>query len=194
MFSLHWGDAMAIDLAAMSPPANKVIANLPYGIAAGALLRTVEELPLVTRWVTMVQREVGERLAAGAGSKAYGATSVLAQLAGDVRVARAVSRTVFQPVPNVDSVLVVMEIAAVRRRRRRCAGLLHGAFAHRRKALARSLTLALGGGGVDLGIAAPSREAIRGALVDMGKVADARAESLSSDEFRELAARLGVAE
>ena len=191
--SLHWGDAMAIDLAAMSPPANKVIANLPYGIAAGALLRTVEELPLVTRWVTMVQREVGERLAAGAGSKAYGATSVLAQLAGDVRVARAVSRTVFQPVPNVDSVLVVMDrrgpapSAALR-------GLVHGAFAHRRKALARSLTLALGGGGVDLGIAAPSREAIRGALVDMGKVADARAESLSSDEFRELAARLGVAE
>ncbi len=189
--SLHWGDAMALDLAALAPPANKVVANLPYGIAAGALLRTVEELPGVTRWVTMVQREVGQRLAAAPGSGTYGATSVLAQLAGDVRVARAVSRHVFQPVPNVDSALVVME----RRGPAPSVGLralVHGAFAHRRKALARSLTLATGGGGVDLGVTAPTREAIRTALVAMGRPADARAETLSPEAFRELAERLGI--
>jgi len=189
--SLHWGDAMALDLAALDPPPNKVVANLPYGIAAGVLLRTIEDLPGVTRWVTMVQREVGERLAAGPGSGTYGATSVLAQLAGAVRVARAVSRTVFQPVPNVDSVLVVVQRAgpapspAMR-------ALVHGAFAHRRKALARSLTLATGGGGVDLGVAAPSRDAIREALVAMGRPADARAETLSPEAFRELGRRLGI--
>ncbi len=189
--SVHWGDAMALDLAALVPAPTKVVANLPYGIAAGVLLRTVEELPEVTRWVTMVQREVGERLASAPGSGVYGATSVLAQLAGDVRVARAVSRTVFQPVPNVDSALVVMD----RRGPPPPAGLralVHGAFAHRRKALARSLTLATGAGGVDLGVAAPSREAVRQALVEIGKPADARAETLSPEAFRELARRLGI--
>ncbi len=189
--SLHWGDAMALDLAELEPTPNKVVANLPYGIAAGALLRTVEELPGVTRWVTMVQREVGERLASAPGSGVYGATSVLAQLAGDVRVARTVSRTVFQPVPNVDSVLVVM----VRRGpapSRALRALVHGAFAHRRKALARSLTLATGSGAVDLGGAPPTREAIRAALVSMERTADARAETLSPEDFRVLARRLGI--
>ena len=106
--TLHWGDALAVDLAGMRPAPTKVVANLPYGVAASALLRTIEELPTVTRWVAMVQREVGERLAAGrgrAGQRAYGVPSVLAQLACRVRVARAVPRTVFHPVPNVDSVL-----------------------------------------------------------------------------------------
>ena len=58
----------------------KVIANLPYGVAATVILDTVVDLPTVTRWVAMVQREVGERLAAAPGTPAYGAPSVLAQL------------------------------------------------------------------------------------------------------------------
>ena len=61
--------------------------------------------PEVTLWLAMVQREVGERLAAAPGRKAYGATSVLAQLACDVRVLRRVPRTVFHPEPNVESAL-----------------------------------------------------------------------------------------
>ncbi len=84
------------------------MANLPYGIAAGVLLRTVAELPGVSSWVAMVQREVGERLAAAPGSGAYGTPSVLAQLECEVEVLRAIPRTVFFPVPNVDSVLVGM--------------------------------------------------------------------------------------
>jgi len=56
----------------------------------------------VQRWVVMVQREVGERLAATPGSGAYGVPSVIAQLACEVRVLRAIPRTVFHPAPNVD--------------------------------------------------------------------------------------------
>ncbi|HXQ00089.1 MAG TPA: 16S rRNA (adenine(1518)-N(6)/adenine(1519)-N(6))-dimethyltransferase RsmA [Solirubrobacteraceae bacterium] len=175
--SLWWGDAMRMDFAAMHPVPGKLIANLPYGIAAGVLLRTLEELPDVSLLVAMVQREVGERLAAAPGSGAYGISSVLAQLAGEVRVARAIPRTVFRPVPNVDSVLVRIVRTgfagspAVR-------ALVAGAFAHRRKALARSLALS----GTHC-----SREQIREALLAIGHPADERAERLAPSEFVELA-------
>ena len=66
------------------PRPGKVVANLPYGVAAGALLRTIAELPSVALWVAMIQREVGERLAASPGTGAYGTPSVLAQLACEV--------------------------------------------------------------------------------------------------------------
>jgi 16S rRNA (adenine1518-N6/adenine1519-N6)-dimethyltransferase len=180
--TLHMTDALEVDLAALDPAPSKVVANLPYAIAATVILRTVEELPGVCSWVVMVQREVGDRLAAAPATPAYGATSVLAQLACDVKVLRPVARTVFRPVPNVDSVLVGL---------RRHGGsvdsgvreLVHQAFAHRRKALAGSLALAAG--------ADPDvRERARAALVEMGHPADERAERLSPGEFRELAARL----
>ncbi|MGA8365046.1 MAG: 16S rRNA (adenine(1518)-N(6)/adenine(1519)-N(6))-dimethyltransferase RsmA, partial [Solirubrobacteraceae bacterium] len=106
--SVHWGDAMRIDLMALRPAPGKVVANLPYGIAAGVLLRTIEELPGVELWVAMAQREVGERLAATPGARDYGISSVIAQLACEVRVLRAIPRAVFYPEPNVDSVLVGM--------------------------------------------------------------------------------------
>jgi 16S rRNA (adenine1518-N6/adenine1519-N6)-dimethyltransferase len=176
--TLHVGDALALDLPALKPAPTKVVANLPYGVAATVLLKTVEELPGVTTWVAMVQREVGERLAAKPGTAAYGAPSVLAQLSCEVRVVRRVARTVFHPVPNVDSVLVAMRRIGppagpeVRR-------LVHEGFAHRRKALAGSLALAAG--------AAPGvRERAREALVELGHPADVRAERLSADEFRAL--------
>ena len=65
--TLHVADALDLDLGALAPAPTKVVANLPYGIAASAILRTIEELDGVTRWVAMVQREVGERFAAAAG-------------------------------------------------------------------------------------------------------------------------------
>ncbi len=187
--TLHWGDAMKLDLAGLSPAPGKLVANLPYGIGASILLRTVEELPSMGRWVAMVQREVGERLAAGPGSPAYGLPSVLAQLACEVRVLRAVPRGVFHPVPNVDSVLVGMS------RRSGEAGqgaadapvraLAAGAFAHRRKTLAGSLAIAGGAPG-------RSREQVRQALGELGLREDVRAERLSPQDFRALAARLGL--
>ena len=119
--TLHWGDALKLDLGALVPAPRAIVANLPYGVAATLVIRTIDELRSVDRWTVMVQREVGERLAAAPGSSAYGAPSVLAQLACDVRVARAVPRSVFNPVPNVDSVLVTLRRVPAGRRAARPA-------------------------------------------------------------------------
>jgi 16S rRNA (adenine1518-N6/adenine1519-N6)-dimethyltransferase len=188
--SVHWGDAMRIELATLDPAPTKVIANLPYGIAAGVLLRTVAELPTIESWVGMAQREVGERLAAGPGSGAYGTPSVLAQLECEVEVLRAIPRSVFLPVPNVDSVLVGMRRlppseAGAERMTTSAAlrGLVSGGFAHRRKTLAGSLGLSGGAPG-------RSREQIRSALQQLGHPPDARAERLSPADFRALAGLL----
>jgi 16S rRNA (adenine1518-N6/adenine1519-N6)-dimethyltransferase len=180
---VRFDDALSVDLAALSPAPGKVVANLPYGVAATVVLRTIDELPTVSEWVVMVQREVGERFAAAPGTGAYGVPSVLAQLACEVKVLRPVSRNVFRPVPNVDSVL----LGLVRRgpaSAPRLRTLVHGAFAHRRKTLAGSLTLA---SGLDRG----ERERVRAALVELGHVPDERAERLAPEEFGELARRLG---
>ena len=180
--TLHLADALALDLAALDPRPTKVVANLPYGVATTVLLKSVEELPEATLWVAMVQREVAERLAAPPGSKTYGATSAIAQLSCDVRVERRVPRTVFHPVPNVDSSLVVL--------RRRAAppseavvAVVHAAFAHRRKALGGSLSLAAGG-------SAELRDRARAALESLGQPPDARAERLAPSELAALAEML----
>jgi 16S rRNA (adenine1518-N6/adenine1519-N6)-dimethyltransferase len=180
--TLHLADALRLDLAALDPVPTKVVANLPYSIAATFILRTIEELPAVTEWLVMVQREVGERLAAAPGTSAYGAPSVLAQSGCDVKVVRAIPRTVFRPAPRVDSVLV--------RLRRRGPGadprlrkLINDAFAHRRKTLAGSLALAPGW-------SADVRERAVAALEALGHRRDIRAERLSPDDFRDLLARL----
>ncbi|HVS28976.1 MAG TPA: 16S rRNA (adenine(1518)-N(6)/adenine(1519)-N(6))-dimethyltransferase RsmA [Solirubrobacteraceae bacterium] len=180
---LHLADAMELELARLRPAPTKVVANLPYGIAATSLLRTIEQLDQVSLWVAMVQREVGERLAAEPGSSAYGISSVLAQAACEVRLLRRIARTVFYPTPNVDSVLVRMSRfgppadPAVRE-------LVRDAFAHRRKPLAGSLALARR---ADEGL----RERARAALEAIGAPADVRAERLSAKQFvaleRELA-------
>jgi 16S rRNA (adenine1518-N6/adenine1519-N6)-dimethyltransferase len=181
--SLHLADAVKLDLGALAPPATKVVANLPYGVAATVVLKSIAELPEATLWVAMVQREVGERLAAAQGGKSYGATSVLAQLACEVRLLRRVPRTVFHPEPNVDSALMLL-------RRRAPApspeltALVHAGFAHRRKALAGSLALTPGAG-EDL------RAAVRNALETLGLPPDARAERLSPEDWSRLGAALG---
>jgi 16S rRNA (adenine1518-N6/adenine1519-N6)-dimethyltransferase len=182
--TLWMADALDLDLAGLDPSPTAVVANLPYSIAATVILRTIEALASVRSWVVMVQREVGERLAASVGDPAYGVPSVLAQLACEVRVLRPVSRTVFRPVPRVDSVLVgltrVRDAPDARVR-----ALVHDAFAHRRKALAGSLALAPG--------ALPGvRERARAALVSLGHPPDERAERLSPEEFRELATRVAA--
>jgi 16S rRNA (adenine1518-N6/adenine1519-N6)-dimethyltransferase len=176
--TLHVADAMRMNLGALHPAPTKVVANLPYGIAAGAILRTIEELPEVRLWVGMIQKEVGERFAAAPGSDAYGVPSVLAQLACEVRVLRPVSRNVFAPVPNVDSVLVgLRRVAPAPEPALR--DLVAASFAHRRKALPRSLALAPG--------APPGiRERARAALEALGHPPDVRAERLSPQEFRTL--------
>lgn len=176
-----WGDAMKLDLSELDPPPSKLVANLPYSVAAGVILRVIEELPSVGSMLVMVQREVGERFAAAPGGKDYGIPSVLAQIAGEVKVVRRIPRTVFRPAPNVDSVL--LRIVRSARAGPAVKKLVGAAFAHRRKALARSLALA----GVG-----PGREKTRAALAGLGHPEDVRAERLAPAEFVALAEALGL--
>ena len=172
---IHFADALELDYAQLDPVPTKVVANLPYGIAATVVLKSLEELPDATLWVAMVQREVGERLAATPGTKTYGATSVIAQLSCEVRVVRRVPPTVFHPAPNVESAIV-----ALRRHSpppaREVIDLVHAGFAHRRKALPRALSLAPR--------AAPGvRDRARAALEAIDHPADERAERLAPAEW-----------
>jgi 16S rRNA (adenine1518-N6/adenine1519-N6)-dimethyltransferase len=181
--TLHLADAVELDLGKLDPPPDKVVANLPYGVAATVLLKSIAELPDARLWVAMVQREVGERLAAGPGSKLYGVTSVLAQLACEVRVLRRVPKTVFHPEPNVESVLVRL-VRLSSAPARDVTALVHAGFAHRRKALAGSLALTPG---------APDdlRDATRAALTAIDQPADARAERLAPEDWPRLADVIG---
>jgi 16S rRNA (adenine1518-N6/adenine1519-N6)-dimethyltransferase len=180
---LHFADALPLDYATLDPLPTKVVANLPYGIAATVVLKSVEELPDAQLWIAMVQREVGERLAASPGTKTYGATSVIAQLSCDVKVVRRVPPTVFHPAPKVESAIV-----SLRRHSpppsREVIDLVHAGFAHRRKALPRALSMAPR---AQPGI----RDRAREALERMGHPPDARAERLRPAEWTRLAEELG---
>ena len=176
---LVWGDAMHVDLAGLDPAPTRVVANLPYSIATPVIIRTLAELSTVESWTVMVQREIGDRLRAAPGSKAYGSPSVVVQLCCRVEMLRTVDPAVFRPRPRVGSALLRLERTApwpgdhVER-------VVRGAFAHRRKALARSLSLA--------GVV--SRERAREALATLGLRDDARAESLEPAQFAALAEEL----
>jgi 16S rRNA (adenine1518-N6/adenine1519-N6)-dimethyltransferase len=178
--TLHWGDAMKMDLAAFDPAPTVMVANLPYSVATPVILRTEEALPALRRWTVMVQREIADRLRAEPGSRTYGApTAVLGQSAR-VSMLRPVDAAVFRPRPRVASAVLRIDRtgppadAATR-------ALIRDAFAHRRKSLARSLE-----------IARPGRlRAAREALEELGLPADSRAERLSPAEFSELARRIG---
>ncbi len=180
--TLHFGDAMRLDLAAFLPPADRMVANLPYSIATPLLLRTISELEGLRAWTVMVQREIADRLRAAPGSRVYGGPSVLVQLACDVRMLRSVDRAVFTPRPRVDSALIALERTGPAPSPE-VARLVRDGFAHRRKSLARSLEHARPG----------VRETVREALVAMALAPDARAEQLAPAQFVALAAALEAA-
>jgi 16S rRNA (adenine1518-N6/adenine1519-N6)-dimethyltransferase len=183
---LHLDDAVRLDLGALQPSPTKVVGNLPYGVAATVILKSIDELPDAALWVAMVQREVADRLAAAPGSKTYGATSVLAQLACNVRLLRRVPRTVFHPEPNVDSALVLMRRGAPAVAPE-VAALVQAGFGHRRKTLAGSVALVPGAG-------EGLRERLRAALEGLGHAPDERAERLAPSEWPALAERVGLDE
>jgi 16S rRNA (adenine1518-N6/adenine1519-N6)-dimethyltransferase len=166
---------MQLDLGTLDPAPTAVVANLPYAVATPLILRTIEELPSLGRWTVMVQREIADRLRAAPGSKTYGSPSVLAQLACEVRLLRKVDPAVFKPRPRVESAILALRrtgpAAAPETR-----ALVRAAFAHRRKALARSVDLIRPG----------SLATVRAALTELGLPESARAEQLSPDEFRAL--------
>ncbi|WP_425570564.1 16S rRNA (adenine(1518)-N(6)/adenine(1519)-N(6))-dimethyltransferase RsmA [Nonomuraea rosea] len=136
-------DAMKItldDLLGHAPTA--LVANLPYNVAVPVVLHLLQELPSLRKGLIMVQLEVADRLAAGPGSKVYGVPSVKAAWYADVRRAGPVGRTVFWPVPNVDSGLVSLtrrEPPETTASREEVFAVVDAAFAQRRKTLRAAL-------------------------------------------------------
>jgi len=126
----------------------RLVANLPYNVSVPVLLHLLEHFPSLTSGIVMVQAEVGHRLAAEPGSKVYGGPSVKAAWYGTWRTAGQVSRMVFWPVPNVDSVLVGFERGdepGTEEERRATFALVDAAFQQRRKMLRQALSGVLGG-------------------------------------------------
>ena len=170
---LHWGDALALDLAALEPEPRKLVANLPYNAATPIVVESLDGLPSVERWCVMVQREVADRFFATPRTKAYGAVSVLVQLATERTGWHPVSREVFRPRPNVDSALVAFRRKPLPADWRDVKRAVEAAFAHRRKTLPNSLALS--------GLA--SRERAEAGIRAIGREPDTRAEALAPEEF-----------
>ena len=138
-------DALEVDSLPGDPTA--LVANLPYNVSVPVLLHFLERFPGIQRGLVMVQREVGERLAARPGSKVYGGPSAKAAWYADVRLAGAVSRQIFWPVPNVDSILVRLDRRpepGSEAERRHTFAIIDTAFGQRRKMLRQSLAGLLG--------------------------------------------------
>ncbi|MEV1169350.1 16S rRNA (adenine(1518)-N(6)/adenine(1519)-N(6))-dimethyltransferase RsmA [Nonomuraea sp. NPDC049784] len=173
-------DAMKItpdDLSGFTPTA--LVANLPYNVAVPVVLHLLEVLPSLRKGLIMVQLEVADRLAAGPGSKVYGVPSVKAAWYADVRRAGPVGRTVFWPVPNVDSGLVSLvrrEPPATTATRQEVFAVVDAAFAQRRKTLRAALSSWAGS-------APQAEEALRAAGVDPS----ARGEQLDIHAFARIA-------
>jgi 16S rRNA (adenine1518-N6/adenine1519-N6)-dimethyltransferase len=155
------------------------VANLPYNVSVPVLLHFMESFRSISRGVVMVQAEVGERVAAGPGSKVYGAPSVKSAWYGSFSTAGKVSRQVFWPVPNVDSILVRFERheePGTEEERLATFALVDAAFGQRRKMLRQSLSSVLG----DSATATARLEAA-------GIAATARGEELTVDDFLRIA-------
>ena len=123
------------------------VANLPYNVSVPVLLHFLEHFPSIDRGLVMVQAEVGERVAAGPGSKVYGSPSVKSAWYGSFSTAGKVSRQVFWPVPNVDSILVRFERheqPGTEAERLATFALVDAAFQQRRKMLRQALSSVLG--------------------------------------------------
>jgi 16S rRNA (adenine1518-N6/adenine1519-N6)-dimethyltransferase len=142
------GDALRLDWSALLGDEAAggwiLVANLPYNVATPLIADLLDGVPAIGRMLVMVQREVGERLAAGPGDEAYGAVSVKVAYWAVARMVGRVPPTVFHPVPNVESALVRID-----RRPAPAVGLevdrdwlfrlVAAGFGQRRKMLRRSL-------------------------------------------------------
>ena len=160
----------------------KLVANLPYNVSVPVLLSMLERFPTITSGVVMVQTEVAERLAARPGSKTYGVPSAKAAWWTDMILADSVSRSVFWPVPNVDSSLVKFirhEPLGDETLRRITFDLIDRAFGQRRKMLRAIYSDIYGGSG--------SAET---ALASAGIDPTSRGESLSVEKFAAIAKQL----
>ncbi|NQW06767.1 MAG: 16S rRNA (adenine(1518)-N(6)/adenine(1519)-N(6))-dimethyltransferase RsmA [SAR202 cluster bacterium] len=139
-------DAMATSTLPLDPTV--LVANLPYNVSVPVLLRFLELFPTLRSGVVMVQSEVADRLVAKPGSKTYGSPSVKAAWWADLTAAGTVSRSIFWPVPNVDSSLVRFvrhENPGDEQLRRATFKVIDFAFAQRRKMMRAALSELCGG-------------------------------------------------
>jgi len=140
-FTLITHDAMTLDALPIAPDA--LVANLPYNISVPVLLNFLERFPTIAKGLVLVQAEVAHRLAAPPGSKIYGAPSAKLAWYAEANLAGNVGRTIFWPVPNVDSALVYFERRATvlgdETLRKQTFAVIDAAFAQRRKTLRQAL-------------------------------------------------------
>ncbi|MEX2422280.1 MAG: 16S rRNA (adenine(1518)-N(6)/adenine(1519)-N(6))-dimethyltransferase RsmA [Actinomycetota bacterium] len=178
-----WGHLLSAD--APAPATWSMVSNLPYNIATTLVLGMLEHGLPIASYLVMVQREVGERLAAAPGSDAYGAVSVHVAYLAEASSVRRVPATVFWPEPSVESVvvrLVPRSEPPVAIDPSHLFRVVDEGFAQRRKTMRNALRR--------LGLAAAEADA---ALTAAGIAADARAETLSLDEFARLAEEVPAA-
>jgi 16S rRNA (adenine1518-N6/adenine1519-N6)-dimethyltransferase len=174
-------DAMTVDLDAVLGPGDapwRAVSNLPYNVATPIVMRLLEDAPRLRSMLVMVQREVGERLAAGPGTKAYGAVSVKVAYFASARVVGIVPPTVFVPAPRVESALVELvrhaEPPVAVPSPDRLFALVRAGFGQRRKMLRSALRAELGDDVVE-------------SLTAAGIDPRARAETLVLDDWARLA-------
>jgi 16S rRNA (adenine1518-N6/adenine1519-N6)-dimethyltransferase len=184
--TIHWNDATKLDPATLEPVPTKLVSNLPYQVAAPIVAEAVQHAPVLRSYCVMVQKEVGERFFAPEGSKGYNALSALLRTTCERTATHKVSRQVFAPPPNVDSLLV-----AFRRREQPLlddvdvpayATFLKQSFQQRRKTLANNLQSS--------GVA--PRELTVAALEAVGLPPAARPEQVSPERFVQLFEQLGA--
>ncbi len=168
-------DALALGAADLPSAPTALVANLPYNVSVPVVLHVLEHFGSIESGLVMVQREVGERLAAAPGSRVYGIPSAKLAWYCRARTAGAVSRNVFWPVPNVDSVLVSLHRRpppASSAGREAVFAVIDAAFSQRRKMLRSALAGWAGS-------ARRAEEIVRRAGVDP----TLRGETLGLDEF-----------
>ncbi|MFC6086131.1 16S rRNA (adenine(1518)-N(6)/adenine(1519)-N(6))-dimethyltransferase RsmA [Sphaerisporangium aureirubrum] len=172
-------DAMRVLPGRLGAEPDVLVANLPYNVAVPVVLHLLEVLPSLRGGLVMVQSEVADRMAAGPGSKVYGVPSAKAAWYADVRRAGPVGRTVFWPVPNVDSGLVALarrDPPETSASREEVFAVVDTAFAQRRKTLRAALAPWAGS-------PAAAEQALRAAGVDPSL----RGERLSITDFARIA-------
>lgn len=173
------GDGVKFDFQAF-PAGAKLVANLPYNVATPIISRALES-GRFSRLVVLVQREVGERLSAAAGTPAYGALSLLVAHYGTARIVRTVPPGAFMPPPKVTSAVVRIDTHAGALPDPELFRLIHHGFAHRRKTLRKNLEYA-----------GYERNTVEAALKELGLDGAIRAEAVDLETFRALRLLLPV--
>lgn len=191
-FNFIMGDALEVPPAAIAEASDGdptvLVANLPYNVAATIILQFFQEMPSLERAVVMVQKEVADRIAAHAGTKAYGAYTVKLSLYGEVTGRFEVPPRCFMPAPHVDSAVVRIDRVGTHglapldltASRERVAQVVDAAFAQRRKTIRNSM----GSNGFE-------KDTLDAAFDQTGISPTARAEALERADFIRLAMALG---